>query len=141
MLAAAFEDASWGSLEAIHTAQAGHQTGGLHELSASLKDLNRLERRFTSRNRPDFAELFTADGRVVLPDGQAVTATRPVTTFRTEAFQTTEIFTVCVPVAVQRPVQVQVCRMVPRTVTVRVPAPVAPAAPCTEGIPTPSPCH
>jgi len=73
---------------------------------------------------------------------RTVTTTRAVTTCRSEAYQATESFTVSVPVPVQRQVPVRVCRMVPRTIQVRVPAP-APVVPCESAAPASGPgcCH
>jgi hypothetical protein len=48
------------------------------------------------------------------------TRTYPVTTVRRVPEEKTENYTVCVPYPVQREVQVQVCRMVPKTIQVPV---------------------
>ena len=58
------------------------------------------------------------------------TVTRPVTTCRMVTEQTTREVTVQVPYPVEKQVQVQVCKMVPKTITCQVPVPCAPCGGC-----------
>lgn len=72
---------------------------------------------------------------VMVPKTQ--TGTRAVTTCKTESYEETVNYTVCVPQQVQRQVQVQVCKMVPRTIQVCVPvttcAPAGLSGACAAG--------
>jgi hypothetical protein len=58
------------------------------------------------------------------------TGTRQVTTYSQVAEEKTATYTVCVPYTEQQEVTVQVCKMVPKTVKVKVPA-------CNSGCTTP----
>ena len=61
---------------------------------------------------------------------QQRTQTFNVTTYKCVPEQMTQTYTVCVPVQVQKEVQVQVCKMVPKTVMVPATSGCAPANCC-----------
>src|SRR5438876_9473090 len=63
---------------------------------------------------------------------KTMSGTRTVTTYKMEAYPETVNYTVCVPQQVQKEIQVQVCRMVPKTIQVCVPV-TACAGTCSTG--------
>ncbi len=99
--------------------------------------------RTETRNRVDNVVEYQSEERtrevpytVCVP--QQRTRTRQVTTVKMVPEQRTDKYTVQVPYPVEKEIQVQVCRMVPKTIMVTVAVPCAPAAPCC-GTPA-SPC-
>lgn len=62
---------------------------------------------------------------------KVMTGVRCVTSCKVEAYEVPQTYCVCVPCTVQKQVCCKACRMVPKTIYVKVPAPCAPAPCCS----------